>query len=66
MKDAIEKLRIHPHTTAAHIGGMCDALSNEHGAVCVKIYSINGEMRFKFERDVVDQDVPSFLRRQAT
>lgn len=56
---------IHPNSTAAHIAGMCDALSDEHGSVSVRIYSVNGEMRFRFERERADTSLPVFLRRQS-
>lgn len=65
MTDRIHNRKIHPHSTAEFIAGMCAAASDETGEVRLEIYAVNGEQRFRFRREVVDQNMPQFIRKSA-
>lgn len=65
MTDRIHNLKIHPTATAEFIAGMCAGASDDTGEVHLELYAHNGEMRFRFKRDAIDQSLPSIFRKQA-
>lgn len=65
MTDRIKNTVIEPHYTVEFISGICHALSDKPGDIIVEIRAVNGKPVAKLKREIIDESLPTFLRRQA-
>lgn len=66
MTDPIGRLQILPTTTVEQIAEMCRAFSDDKAEVVCRVEHVNGKPVAFLMREPREQQLPSFLRKQAS
>lgn len=62
MKD-LSKIKLTPYTSLEFAAGICAGASDDDNEVSVKVYAVDGQMRFTFRREAIDPQMPVSIRR---